>query len=482
MLGRGDRPTRRLVGAGGALVLSAMSALGACHSSPAPAPSPSEAGAPSTRITIGAALSLTGGLSALGMAMNQALFVATQQINQVGILGGRQVTFDVRDDTSDPVQSRVVVQALLAEGVAGVLGPLSSGEVQNVQDLTYQARVVEITATATSTLLSTDQPAPDRYLFRTAPPDYLQGHAIVQFLRSGIPPSTVDAGQAADGGDAGPLGGTCRTIYIVYGNDAYGTDLESAVDTDFPSLDAGTVVLGTYPVPTTLQTSYADAVNQVVAVHPDCLVLIAYSDVGPEFLRELGVAMAADTAHDWSRFLVCGSDGEYDSNFIPNGQSDPSNPASPNATAGCYGTAPDTAPATPDYRAFRAIWQQSYPGQEPPAYASNQYDAAMLMALAIQKAGQSTDGTGVRDALRAITTPTTPPSPPSSTFGPADFVDAVDSITKGIDILYDGASGNCEFNPEGDVKTNYIVWQVQKRVDGTYAFATVGEIPSSSLQ
>lgn len=475
MAGRG---AWRIVGAAlatsGAIPAIALG-LGSCHASPAPGSSPGDAGASSGPVTIGAVFSLTGGLSAQGMAMNQSVLVAMQQINQVGILNGRQVVFDVQDDTSDPSQSRLVVQGLLAQGVAGVLGPLSSGEVQNVQDLTYQAHVVEITATATSTVLSTDQPAPDRYLFRTAPPDYLQGHAIVKFIRDGIPAVVSDGGS----GDAGVIGGVCKSIYIVYGNDAYGTDLESAVDSDFPEGGAGTQVLGTYPVPTTLQTEYTQGVDAVVAAHPDCLVLIAYSDVGPEFLRELGVAIAADTTHDWSNFLVCGSDGEYDSNFIPNGQSDPSNPASPNATAGCYGTAPDTAPATPEYAAFRAIWQQSYPGQEPPAYAANQYDAAMLLALAIQSAGQATDGTGIRDGLRAVTTPMT--DPPSTTYGPADFVDAVDAITKGIDIVYNGASGNCQFDPEGDVKTNYIVWQVQKQPDGTFAFVTVGEIPSSTL-
>ncbi|MGH7295904.1 MAG: ABC transporter substrate-binding protein, partial [Polyangiaceae bacterium] len=95
-------------------------------------------------ITIGVVDSLTGGLSGLGIGLNQAIGVAAQQINRVGILGGHQVVFDVRDDTSDPKQSQVVAQQLIDEGVAGILGPLSSGEVAAVEGLAYQAHVVEI--------------------------------------------------------------------------------------------------------------------------------------------------------------------------------------------------------------------------------------------------------------------------------------------------------------------------------------------------
>jgi ABC-type branched-subunit amino acid transport system substrate-binding protein len=416
--------------------------------------------------------SLTNGLSGLGIPINKTIGVAAQQINQVGILGGQQVVFDVRDDASDPNQASSVVQGLLSEGVAGILGPLSSGQCQLTQSLTYAAKVVEISPSATSTLLTSDQPTNgNRYFFRTAPPDDLQGRAITKFIRDGI-------SLGGDAGDAGMLGGTCQKTFIVNGDDTYGNALADVVQQQFPNGTA--TVLGRDKVPTTLQSDYTQpplaVVPDVITAQPDCLVLIVYSDVGAEFLRELKKAVVADTSgHNWMKFFVCGSDGEYDSAFIPDGQSDPANPKSPNSTAGTYGTAPDPAPDTPEYAAFRDIWQQSYPGTQPPAYGANMYDAALMLALAIQQAGTATDGTKIRDALRIVS------SPPGTSYGPDRFVDALSAITKGIDIDYNGASGSCDFDDSGNVKADYALWQVQQQSDGTFAFVTVGKIKASSL-
>jgi ABC-type branched-subunit amino acid transport system substrate-binding protein len=458
------RPGRKLV-AGAAAATALACGHAGCSTSSSPTPAPDASTAQPT-ITFGVSDALTGGLAGLGVGVNQAVGVAARQINQVGILGGRQVVLDVRDDTSDPTQARDIVQALLAEGVAGVLGPLSSGQVHNVQDLTYLAKTVEITPSATSTILTIDQPAGDRYLFRTAPSDSFQGRAIVRFVRDGVAPSS-------DAGEAGMLGGTCRAAFIVNGSDTYGSALGDVVQTTFPSASAQ--VLGRDPVQTTLQSDYSSTVNDIVTAHPDCLVLVVYSDVAAELLRELGKAIAADTGHDWSKFFVCGSDGEYDAKFIPDGQSDPGDPRSANSAAGCYGTAPDPAPNTPGYAAFKDIWEQSYPGVTPPAYGASIYDAALLLALAIQQAGTASDGTRIRDALRVVATP------PGTSFGPAEFVDALNAISKGIDIDYDGASGHCDFDPSGDVKADYVVWQVQKQADGTYAFASLGAIKEADL-
>jgi neutral amino acid transport system substrate-binding protein len=423
-------------------------------------------------ITIGMSNPRTGGLEGLGKGLQDTITVAQQQINQVGVLG-MQVSFDIRDDASDATQAVAVAQQLVAEGVSGLLGPISSGEAVKVIDVTYPAKVVTISATATSPLLTSAQPQQDRYFFRTAPPDDLQGRAIVKFVRDGIAPFAADAGAPGDGGTAPMLGGTCHNTFIVNGDDAYGNALGDVVANTFKN--SASMVLGRDKVPTTVQSDYMTVVNDVVSAHPDCLVLIAYSDVGAKLLRQLNAAIVADTGHDWSKFFVSGSDGEYDSKFIPNGQQDPADPKSANSTWRCYGTTADPAPDTPEFASFKDIWHQSSPGQDPPAYGANQYDAAVVLALAIHQAGTATDGTKIRDALYKVA------NPPGTAFGPGQFVDAVNAISKGIDIDYDGASGNCNFDSYGNVTSDYIVWQVQKQADGTFAFATVGKIKAADL-
>ena len=456
-----------------AALLAAALGIG-CHGSTAPVAPPPDA--TTGTITIGVIDSLTGGLSGLGIGMNQATGVAAQQINRVGILGGHQVVFDVRDDTSDQGQSRIVAQQLLDEGVAGILGPLSSGEVQQVEDLAAAAHVVEISASATSVDL--DQTAPDIYFFRTAPPDSVQAKAVVTYTTKGVPGIAPDAGAGPEGGtsadasasdsgiDAGApvlIGGTCTTAVIVNGANPYGTYLGMQVQSLFP---AGGI-LERDEVPTALQFDYSKEVGAIVKLNPDCLILIVYSDVGAEFLREL---VATNGWHG----TVCGTDGIYDANLIPDGRSNPENPASPNSTAGVTGTAPDTAPSTPEYATFRDIWHASYPGAEPPPYGANQYDAAILLALAIQQAGTATDGTAIRDALRTVA------SPPGTAFGPGQLVEALDAISKGQDIDYNGASGNCNFNDQGDVTTGYIVWKVVPTTEG-YDFQTIAHVPALDL-
>jgi ABC-type branched-subunit amino acid transport system substrate-binding protein len=447
---------------------------GGCGGSTGPTPPTSDA--TTGTITIGVIDSLTGGLSGLGVGMNQAVGVAAQQINRVGILGGHQVVFDVRDDTSDQGQSQIVAKQLLDEGVSGILGPLSSGEVEQVEGLAAAAHVVEISASATSVDL--DQPGPDIYFFRTAPPDSEQAAAVVTYTTKGVPGLAPDAGADPEGGagadaaaidaaiDAGApakIGGNCKSAVIVNGANPYGTYLGMRVESQFP---AGGI-LKRDEVPTVLQFDYSSEVHDIVSMQPDCLILIVYSDVGAEFLRELAAT------NSWSG-TVCGTDGIYDANFIPDGRSDPENPASPNSTAGATGTAPDTAPGTPEYATFRDIWHASFPGEEPPPYGANQYDAAILLALAIQQAGTSTDGTAIRDALRVVA------SPPGAAFGPGQLVEALDAISKGQDIDYNGASGNCNFTDEGDVTTGYIVWQVAPSTAG-YEFKTVAQIPAGAL-
>jgi hypothetical protein len=111
---------------------------------------------------------------------------------------------------------------------------------------------------------------------------------------------------------------------------------------------------------------------------------------------------------------------------------------------------------------------------EPAPYAANEYDAVLLAALAIQQAGTSTDGAAIRDALYRV-------SSGRKAVGPTEFVDAVNAITKGIDIDYVGASGGCDLDDLGNVTADYIVWHVEKQGDGTYAFATAGRIRAKDL-
>jgi ABC-type branched-subunit amino acid transport system substrate-binding protein len=89
-----------------------------------------------------------------------------------------------------------------------------------------------------------------------------------------------------------------------------------------------------------------------------------------------------------------------------------------------------------------------------PRVAEN-YDAVYLMALAIAQAGTSTDVDAIRTALRAVA------NPPGIAVGPGEFVKAIALIQAGTDINYEGASGTCDFDDQGNVNPALAEWELQ---------------------
>jgi ABC-type branched-subunit amino acid transport system substrate-binding protein len=177
--------------------------------------------------------------------------------------------------------------------------------------------------------------------------------------------------------------------------------------------------------------------------------------------------MANPTAFPASFFII-GTDGIYTDQFIDNGRTNKSDKTSPTVAEGVYGTNPDTNPPTTQYGDYRTIYQ-AYFQEEPPAFTANMYDAAILVALAIEQAGTLTDHVAIRDALYAV-------SKDGKVYGPGELGEALQAIRSKVNINYEGASGPVDIDDNGNVVSNYIVWQVQKG-----AFATLGRIDAQSL-
>jgi len=83
-------------------------------------------------------------------------------------------------------------------------------------------------------------------------------------------------------------------------------------------------------------------------------------------------------------------------------------------------------------------------GFDPKAtFASQSYDAAFLLALALEKTGGKPEGVGA--ALREVATQ------PGETILPGEWKKAAGLIKEGKDVNYEGASGSQEFDKNGDV-------------------------------
>jgi branched-chain amino acid transport system substrate-binding protein len=415
-------------------------------------------------ILIGASMGLTGGLSGNTRALQGGLKVAQQQINSLGGILGRQIEFVIKDDASDKTVAPMTIQSLLGQGVRGVIGPGASSEVAVVQGVLASSQIIELSATATSPALTAMQMNRQGWFFRTVPPDSLQGKAVARFAATGPDP---DAGIAP-----------CKRMDVLHNDDPYGKSMFPVIKMSFEQAYGGTIV-NEYMVPGTLQGSYP-VVSQVVTDLPDCMAMVVFADVGDEVVRELRAAIAMDTAHmaAWSKFFIIGTDGCYDPTFITSGRQDPANMNSPLVVEGVYGTNADTNPPTPDYSDLKNMYVAQIglasDQTDLDAYTSSEYDAAILLALAMQAAQSSTSSVNIRNAMFNVShgqgmNPTT--------YGPAKVGEALDALRHGRDINYNGASGPVDFDDSGDVVADYIVWQVQNG-----QFVTHTRVQSASLQ
>jgi branched-chain amino acid transport system substrate-binding protein len=447
-----------------AFVATLVSVGAACatKSSGGGAPTTGDDAAP---IVIGVSDTLTGGLSGVGVPFQNAVHVAEQYINSFGGVLGRPLRFVVMDDMTDEgAILQQTIQSLLGQGAVAILGPNGSGQVSAVEGMLASQQVLEVSASATATdLISTDALG-DHYFFRTCPSDALQGEAVADFAAAG--PNGI-------GGDAGgPV--ACSKMAIVYLSNTYGMSMKAVIEHSFPAKSQGGSIVTEQAVDVTVMPDYTTAITAITSSAPDCLVLIVYDDVADAFLEQFDQAISP-LPPGWSpSFFVIGTDGVYTNKFIVDGRLDAADAGSSTVANGVYGTVPDTNPPTSEYNDFRNLYLAQFgltPGESDlDPYTANEFDAAILVALAIEQAGTTTDRVKIRDAYQQIGMVT------SNSYGPAQVLDALDAIRRGEAVHYVGASGNLALQPDGNVLTGYLIWNV---VNGQYQ--TIARIKAEDL-
>lgn len=373
-------------------------------------------------IRIGVIVSLTGGLGSVGEHLAQAAQLVEREVaSSGGLLGGRPVQLIIVDDRTEPSQAGELARRLIEEdGVVAIIGSLASSATLAVQAVSAPLGVPTVSCCSTSQALTGVQPADDRYLFRTVPSDLLQ--------------SVVTARYAAE---------NCQRLAVLHLDDEYGNPFGEAIETRFLALKSSEqefVLRLPYPG---MRPNYSSQVAMVAAANPDCVALVAFPAEGGAILRDWA-ALTTKPDVTW-----IGSDGIKDPGF-------PMAAGSPSIVDGVIGTAPITEPGTAAYNTFARNFVATFGDEDMDGagiFGGNQYDAAMLVVLAIEAAG-STDGAAIRDALFEVSRGETDPF-----FEPGDLTDALQSIRDGRDINYEGASGPVDFDSFGDVVADYEIWR-----------------------
>jgi len=389
--------------ASGAVGAAALAAFGMALAGPATAQG----------VKIGALMSLTGDLQAFGEAHLDGIKMAVDEANQAGGILGGEVELAVGDTQTAPQPAIDAAQKLVnVEGVAGLIGALSSGvTIPVAKSVTSQAGVPQISGASTSPVITALED--DGYLFRTVPSDAFQGVAL---------------SEVAQGGDF-------QKLAVMYVNNDYGEGLAQSFADAFEA--AGGTVTGSLPFEKQ-KASYRGELQQLSEGGPEGLVLIAYPESGSTILRQ-----SLEEGY-FDRFLF--TDGMKAPEIV--------DAIGAQYLDGSLGTVPQARTDSEAHQTFVGAYEARFGEAPPKPFIDTTYDATMVLLLAIEHAG-SADGAAIRDALHEVA------NPPGTQILPGEWDKAKKALAAGEDIDYVGASGNIDFDDNGDVAGSFAEWTIE---------------------
>ena len=361
-------------------------------------------GAAVADVKVGFLGGFTGPLKSLTPAIHKAAKLAVKHVNdQGGVLDGQKIILPNADTTCGDTAAAAAAAARLVndEKVTALIGALCSGAtIAAAQQAAIPAGVTLVSPASTSPAITALEDAD--LVFRTAPSDLYQGSVMARLLLSkGI-----------------------KNIAVTYVDNDYGKGLSGALAKEFTA-SGGKVAANLAHEEG--KDDYRAHIRSLATSGVETLVVLAYANgSGLTVLRQALEIGAFD------RFV--GGDGMISNTLIAAVGSD--------KLRGMIATKPGR-PDTGGAREFnRLAWKADL---NPSAtFAAQSYDAAFLLALAIEKSGKA-ERAGLSKALRDVA------SAPGEVILPGQWQKAKELLKAGKDINYEGGAGSHEFDKAGDV-------------------------------
>ena len=383
-------------------------------------------------LLIGLLGQMTGSGGRTGRSTTDAARLAAQEINEAGGVLGMKVEVIVKDTKQDADFCIASAAYLVEHGVVGMIGAVASSMTKAAAlNVTIPNNMPLISPASTNPTLSTLND--NGTFFRTVVSDAFQGTVLASRI-SGL---------------------GVKTIAAVYIDNDYGKGLFGEFKRHYEEV-VGNKVLVALTYDAKKINGFSDVAGQLVAAGAQGIVMIGYQVDTAALTVDLKLAGSkAGTQY-------FGVDGNYDSVVLSNGDL--------SILEGMSGTAPATDPSDVSYRKFFDKFVAEV-GDEPSSVTENVYDAMYLMALAMAR-GKAATSQAILANLTAV-------SRNDQAAPAADFVVGVGEIAAGFkelaagrDVNYEGASGNVDFDANGDVVGNIIWWKVVKGADGKLKFET----------
>ena len=369
----------------------------------------------SGEVKIGSIIPLTGKLARSGEENKIGYELGVEHFNQylADKNAGWFLSVVSEDSQTQATVSLEKVQALRAQGIQHVIGPQSSGNIQNIKGYVDANNIMIISPSSTSPLLA----IPDDSIFRLAPDDSNQAVALVRVLQ-----------------DAG-----IDVIVPIWRDEAWGVGLERAIRDAFPA--AGGIVhegISYNPEANDFSTEasiLAEIVREYVDEYGAERVGVAYFGFG-EALILFQSAASHDILDDVRWF---GADAVTKDTVIID------DPITSEFATNVEFTTLLVASGKNEFSKQVEEAVEEAIGRTPRTYASSAYDAIWLLGLSMERA-QSTD------------------------------VSTLTAVFPEVAAEHQGALGSTRLNANGDLaQTNYDIWNVsdgQWTLVGVYYAAT----------
>jgi len=303
-------------------------------------------------VLIGIMLPVTGAYSENGIDMQNAVFLAVDEINAAGGVLGYKITTTIGDDECDPAKATAAASKLVSEEVVAVVGGYCSGATLPTLKIYGDAGVPMVVAAANATSLVEENPGWTFMINSTG--DMQAENAVNWFEMQGV-----------------------ETIGLIDDGSAFATDLKMLTKSQWEA--KGKAVL-TDDTVTVGEQDFSALVTSIMQAGPDGIYWTAYHAEGALIVRQLreagyeGVIIVADGTSAPAFIELA---GEY--------------------AEGVFCTAPPFADLNPAAAEFVTNFKAKF-NTDPGAYSGLTYDATYLLADAMERAG-SFEGSAIRDAL-----------------------------------------------------------------------------------
>ena len=318
------------------------------------------AGATGDTIKIGGLAPLTGDVSVYGVAVDNGVKMAVEEINADGGVLGKQIEYIVYDEKGDATEAVNAYNKLVqSDNVVAIVGDVTSKPTLAVAQQAAKDKIPLITASGTAENIT----QAGENIFRACFIDPFQGELMASYASKKLEKKTA------------------AIIYNI--SDDYSKGLYEAFEAAAGDLGIEVVQVEGYGKGT---VDFKAQLTNIKSKDPDVIFLpVYYQDVALIAVqaKELGIEAQFLGADGWDGVI---------------GQVDESNMDAVNGAYFCsqYSAQSDD----PNLQAFLSKYKETY-GMDASQFAVLGYDAMKMLAQAISEAG-STDSAAITSAMAAI--------------------------------------------------------------------------------